>query len=233
MNFIESTTFFLRTIAFDFVNRDKNVLLKFRLVPMFHIGSETFYNEAMRLLEDCQEIFYEGRKGLKMPLYKNRFKKKAQKLGLVTQREYLKLEQLNAKLTHTDFDEAESEKQWKQLKFLEKIKFQLYPLLLWKEYGNETRQQLAKHYMSRIQELQLAYGPLEKEPGTMWNFLLFEREKILINHINKIIKNEKASNKMVGIPWGAGHMKSIARYLIDVLGFVPQNGQFLKVFDVE
>ena len=38
--------------------------------------------------------------------------------------------------------------------------------------------------------------------------------------------------KLIGILYGAGHMKTICRYLIDRLGYVPYNGNFLKVFTI-
>ena len=43
---------------------------------------------------------------------------------------------------------------------------------------------------------------------------------------------DKQKEKLTGILYGAGHMKTICRYLIDQLGYVPYNGKLLKVFTI-
>jgi len=60
-----------------------------------------------------------------------------------------------------------------------------------------------------------------------------QREQIIFQNIKKRIQTESHLDKTIGIIYGAGHMNSIARFLIDQFNYVPKNGQFLKVFDVK
>ena len=87
MNFIESTNFFVRTIMFDFINPDENIKIKFRLVPMVHIGTEAFYQQVFENLNECQEILYEGANIRGISLYTKIYKRIANRLDLVTQKE--------------------------------------------------------------------------------------------------------------------------------------------------
>jgi len=54
----------------------------------------------------------------------------------------------------------------------------------------------------------------------------------LFDRIHDKLSSEAEKNKTIGIMYGAGHMNSIARLLIDQYHYVPSDGKFLKVFDV-
>ncbi len=246
MNFIESTNFFVRTIMFDFINRDKNINLKFRLTPMIHIGSKEYYESVLDHIKSCDEIFYEGialikkeeklynkisLKNLGLTFYQ--YKVIADKLGLVTQSEYFDLNELKEKLTHSDFNPESGEEAWKNLTLKEKIKLSFIdPLKLFVFHQGITREILAKNFMTSRQEAYLAYGPIEDELGTSRNFIMNEREQLIFKNIRRRLNAEASLDKTIGIVYGAGHMKSIARYLIDNFNYVPRNGKFMKVFDI-
>jgi hypothetical protein len=231
---------------FDFKNANKDIKLKFRLAPMIHIGARSFYKTVMENIKNCDEIFYEGvalidREG---PFYKkinlknfdltfNQYKRVADKLGLVTQNECFNLNDLGVKLTHVDYDEALGEAAWRNLHLKEKIKLSLIkPLQLFILRKGISRFLLAKSFMISNQEAYLAYGPVEDEPGTSRNFVMNEREQIIFKEIRERIKKEGHIDKTIAIVYGAGHMNSIARFLIDQFRYVPFNGKFMRVFDV-
>ena len=246
MNFIESTNFFVRTIMFDFVNANPDIKLKFRLAPMIHIGSEEYYQTVFEKIKDCDEIFYEGLSLIKKEekFYKKislknfnltyrQYKTIANKLGLVTQSESFNLKELKDKLTHTDFNAKTGDDAWKELSLKEKIKLSLIsPAQLFILQQGITRERLAKFFMTSYQDAYLVFGPVEDEEGTSDNFLMNQREQIIFKNIRKRMETESDLDKTIGIIYGEGHMKSIARFLIDRYHFVPRNGQFLKVFDV-
>ena len=246
MKFLESTNFFVRVVMFDFEHRDPSVKLKFRLAPMIHIGSKEYYKNVLKHLENLDEIFYEGINLVdrRIPFYKRnifrnldltftQYKMVADKLGLVTQSEYFKLKTLNKQLTHTDFNVVSGKKSWEHLKLYEKLKLSILdPIQLFIFQLGLTREILAKHYMTGANDAYLAYGPIEDESGTATNFLMNEREQIIFNKIKTRMETEANQKKTIGIVYGAGHMKSIARYLIDQYNYVPRNGIFVKVFNV-
>lgn len=244
MKFLESTSFFLRVIIFDFKSRNKNVKLKFRLVPMFHIGTEEYYEEIAMNIKECDEIFFEGisltddklhkRLSLKnMDLTFKQYKTMANKLDLVTQSESLKLNEFADKLTHCDFDEETGGEAWGDLGFIEKLKLAfLLPIVLFVSHQGITRKRLAKRYMTSSEDAYLAYGPAEDEKGTSMNFIMNEREQIIFEQIRKRMETESNVEKTIGIVYGAGHMKKIARFLMDTFNYFPTGGTFIKVFDV-
>jgi len=233
MQFIESTNFFLRTVQFDFVNRAVAIKLRFRLVPMFHIGTADYYRMAFESLNACDEVFYEGCKLKGMYLLLKQRKRRAKKLGLVTQKDNFNYKGLKEKLIHADLDKAGSAQAWKQLSWKEKIRL----LFEWPFdsflYGRQLdRARLAKSYMTSAEESYLAYGPVHDEKGTVENIIHHQREQVLFDRIHEKLSRESEKNKTIGIMYGAGHMNNISRFLIDQYHFVPGNGKFLKVFDV-
>lgn len=240
MNFIESTNFFLRTIMFDFVNRDENIKLKFRLAPMIHIGSKEYYDTVFELIKDCDEIFYEGIKfhekpssALRFNLTFKQYETIAKKLGLVTQKE-LRMRDLKDKLTHIDYDTETIEMAWKELSWREKIKLSVVPPFeLFIHTRGITREIMAKSCMTGAEEARLAFGEREDKEGTARNFIMNKREQIIFKNISTRIETQAQQDKTIGIIYGAGHMKSIARYIIDNYNYLPRNGQFMKVFDID
>lgn len=246
MKFLESTNFFVRTVIFDFVNRKEEIKLKFKLVPMIHIGTREYYDKVLDSIKKCDEIFYEGIRIVdqKQPLHKRinlrnleltykQYKIVADKLGLVTQNGNFDLSKLGKKLTHADFDLESVEESWNELNLTERIKLNLIkPLRFFIYHQGLSREILAKHYMTSSEEAYLAYGPIEDDKGTATNFLMNEREQIIFKNVRARIESESNLDKTIGIVYGAGHMKSIARYLIDHHDYVPRNGEFVKVFNV-
>jgi len=233
MNIIEATSFFVRVTCFDFKNRDEQIKLKFRIIPMIHIGSKAYYEQALACLKECDEIIYEGVISNRTKSLTNRYLSIAKQLNLVTQNEYLKLNTLSAKLVHADYTKVTSRKAWKELKFREKFRLSyLLPMQLFYESLTLTRKKLAKQFMHSNHELYLAYGQRADEPRTMSNFMMNNREQIVFRTIDNKMESDGGKEKLIGILYGAGHMNTICRYLIDQQGFVPHNGKFLKVFTI-
>jgi len=237
MNIIEATNFFVRVTCFDFKNRNENIKLKFRIIPMIHIGSKAYYEDALAYLEECDEIIYEGvlskRPKISQSFGIDLYKKVADQLNLVTQNEYLNLQSLSTKLVHADYIEETENTAWKALKFKEKILLRLImPVQSYYDSWTLTRKKLAKRFMHSYEELYLAYGQREDEPRTVSNYLMHAREQIIFRTIDKKMDKGANEEKLIGILYGAGHMKTICRYLIDKLGYVPHNGNFLKVFTI-
>lgn len=234
MKFLESTHFFVRTVLFDFENRDQQIKLKFRLIPMLHIGSIEYYQQVRKVLEACDEILYESAHLKTIRLITRQYKRMAKKLNLVTQSGHMSLSGLEAKLEHADFNKKSGNQAWKELRPKEKLKLALVePARLFIQSRSLTREILAKKMMTSAEENYLVYGPVPDEKGTVENLLLNAREQIIFKHIRHKMSGDLSTEKVIGIIYGAGHMKKIARYLIDKHGYVPRSGAFLKVFDID
>lgn len=149
MNIIEASNFYLRVTGFDFKNRDEGIKLKFRIIPMIHIGTKEYYEEVYSYLKDCDEIIYEGIKADKIRSTASRYKAVAEQLNLVTQSEYLNISNLPAKLIHADFTMESESTEWHRLKLCEKLKLSIIlPFYLWYESMTLNRKQLVKQCKS-------------------------------------------------------------------------------------
>lgn len=233
MNVIEATDFYLRVIKLDFVSRDSEIQLRFRIVPVCHIGSEKFYKGVFDQLNACDEVIFEGLAYKKATRITRYYANMARKLDLVLQREALCMRNLKPKLIHADFDRHKGAEEWEKLRFTEKVKFRyIYPArMLWRS-REMTRRKLVKEFMASSEEAWLAYGPLENEPGSMWNYIIAARDEVLLNVVKNKIKKDGRENKRVGIVYGAAHMKPVIRLLIDQFKYVPEHPEFLEVFEV-
>jgi len=58
MEFIESTSFFVRSVLYDLVHPSEEIKLRFRLIPMIHIGSKNYYQEILSHLNECDQVVY-------------------------------------------------------------------------------------------------------------------------------------------------------------------------------
>ncbi|MEL6925092.1 MAG: hypothetical protein AAFO94_13670, partial [Bacteroidota bacterium] len=231
MIFLESTHFFVRTVAFEFVNRDPAVRLRFRLMPMIHVGSAQYYEQVFDYLNECDEVLYEGVRSKKRSFSSYYFKWVAKRLGLVSQTEALPLRKLKGRLIHADYSQKENEQQIALLSTKERLYMRMvlpFRRILDLRESIQSRAMLAKCFMTSAEDAYRAYGPVRDEPGTYENYLLHQREQIVFDHIRQKMRTETALPKLVGIIYGAGHMDAIARYLIDQYHFVPAEGRFFR-----
>lgn len=200
---------------------------------MVHIGMKEYYDGVFKNLSECDEILYEGANIPSISLFSNEYEKIAKKLELETQSNAFNYRGLRKKLIHADYNKESGKTAWKELSLQEKFIFAvLKPLLLRIQYRKVTRKLIAKSFMTSNEEIRLAYGPLPDEKGSAENLLMRSRENIVIDIIQKKLKSERHQDKLIGIMYGAGHMKFISSFLTVKNGFVPQNGKFIKVFDV-
>jgi hypothetical protein len=235
MTFIETTSFFLRVMKFDFQSRKDTVNLKFRLIPMFHIGSEDYYQEVMKLVNECDELIYEGMKIQQIKALTNQYKKVAKKLDLVVQFDGLKKTPINKniKLIHADYNESSGQEAWKTMRFTERLKFKyIRPIQLVILSKIITRKWLADNNLHSNQKIRLAYSKSDTQ-GTSEYFIMKTRDDIVIQTIQNKYNKESKEDKLVGVMYGAEHMKKISRFLIDELDYIGNNGTFIKVFDID
>ena len=233
MEFLESTSFFVRITIYDYCHSESSTKLKFRLIPMIHIGEQKFYDKIKEKILECDELIYEGIGGKRTKFINGR-KKLSEELGLVMQNDALKLRELELKITHGDFTAEEAKSEWKEVKLSERLKDRIVdPLRLYFMSSKMSRKKLAKFFMKSYAENHLAYGPSFDEKGTTENFYCARREKKVFEIIKQRMSIEKNHEKVIGILYGAGHMDRFSRKLIDNYGYHVCNGQFVKVFNVE
>lgn len=233
MNFLESTNFFVRVTVYDYHHHLKSIRLKFRLIPMVHVGEQKFYDSVKEKILECDELIYEGIEERKKMDFLNTRNTLCENLGLVTQNVGLKLKDYEGKLTHGDYTKEEAEAAWKEVKWKEKITEKLTnPIERYFVYRKLTRRKLGKYFMQSYRDNHLTYGPSFDETGTSENFYMAGREQKVLDLILERIALESRKDKLIGIIYGARHMNRISRNLIDKRGYHVRSGVFLKVFDI-
>jgi len=253
MIFLESSDFYLRVVVFDFINTKQYPNLTFRLIPTVHVGTEEFYSAVIEEINSCDELLMEGIEMEPPKEYTSNEEQEdyeeeeyqdpaselgsyhhlAAKLGLTTEHKMVRLELLTPKLLHADMNYEQSSKAVSKLRFTEKIKFNLFPLLLRTVTLFTNRQKIAKSFRKSVELSARKLNPwTDDEEGSLGNFFLNSRDKIVIKILKKKLKDNPEQKLTVGILYGAAHMTQISRFLIDKKGFVALNGRYLKVFDV-
>lgn len=233
MKFLESTDFFLRVTVYDFCHRIASIKLKFRLIPMFHIGEQQFYDSVKEKILECDELIYEGIQGKKDAVLYNSRRMLCKKLDLVMENDALKLKGEKIKLTHGDYTKEEAEAAWAKVSLKEKMTDKITdPIQRYAIFRKMTRKKLGKYFMQSYADNFLTFGPRFDEPETTENYYMAGREQKVFDLILERIALESREDKIIGILYGAGHMHRISRNLIDKRGFHAYQGTFLNVFDI-
>lgn len=233
MEFYESTSFGMRVTIYDFVNQNKDIGMKFKLIPMCHIGSESFYATVEDCLHQSDLILYEGSKFKSWKLPIDNFKITAKKLGLVTQFSSLRMKQFKEKLIHADFDQITGKREWSKLSFLEKLKYNvIIPIWIYLQDFNITREKLVKNCMRSVREQELVYNFILDKKGKISDYVGKSRNQIVFEKIKELFNERMFGNLNVSIIYGADHMKPISRLLIDKLNYNVVKGKFLEIFKV-
>jgi len=63
------------------------------------------------------------------------------------------------------------------------------------------------------------------------SLIIDERDRILIEHIARL-DNQQQEAKLIGIVYGAGHMRSTMKFLMQKLNYRIAKAEWVKVFDL-
>jgi hypothetical protein len=233
MQFIEKNSFNIRAAVYRLKNSRDN--LEFLLFPMIHIGDQNYYEEVQKRLMDCQYIIYEGVKSFRGALltWSYRFTSKRKRLGLITQRDGLKLHELKSKLLHSDISQSEFDKSWSQLPLKLRLLlifvvpfFSLYLFLF------ATRSFIAKNLCledlptrDEIIHSDDDFDKLDKLLGT-------KRDKIIMNCIEQEYLSKKKMDVQIGVIYGAKHIVPIIKFLMAKYGFKVVKAEWITVFNI-
>jgi len=229
MNFYESTHFGLRVTLYDLTSSvERNI--KIRLIPMVHIGEKEYYKEVENKLMASDIILYEGFKMKNNRLRIENRKILAKRLGLVTQAKF-NLKQFKDKLVHADFDPETAKEKWNKLPLIDRIKTNLFfPIYLYFQDRTLTRIKFVKYFMKSNEDIEMSEGPMFDKKERLKKYFHYERDQILFKKIDKTIEQNRTKGNLISIVYGAGHMKSIFRYLSKKYEYKAISGEFIDVF---
>lgn len=232
MQFIEKNSFHVRSAVY-LLKKDGSAL-EFLLFPMVHVGSPEFYDEISRRLASCDLILAEGVKSRRVNLLtlSYRIVRHIRRMELVTQQDGMRIESFRAKILNTDIDGAAFDERWSSLPiFLRAQLLVLLPVYVVYLFLFGTRETLAENIalddLPSSEESLLADEDFE----LLDSLIIDERDRILIEHVARL-EDQQNEARQIGIVYGAGHMRSTIRFLMQKLNYRIAKAEWVKVFDL-
>jgi hypothetical protein len=232
MQFIEKNSFNVRSAVYC-LRKDRSAL-EFLIFPMIHVGSSEFYAEISRRLASCDLILVEGVKSRRGNLItlSYRIVKHIRRMELVTQQDGMRVDAFRAKILNADIDGGAFDERWSSLPITLRVYLLvLVPIFVVYLFLCGTRETLADNIalddLPSPEEILLEdedFEPLD-------SLIVDERDRILIRHIAEL-ENQQKEAKRIGIVYGARHMRSVTRFLMQSLNYRVAKAEWVKVFDL-
>ena len=209
--------------------------LEFLLFPMIHVGSREFYDEVCRRLAECDLILAEGVNSRKAHLLtlSYRIVKKIRRMDLVTQRDGMKVSGFLDKIINSDMDGRAFDERWSALPLgLRAQLFLFLPICVVNLFLFGARETLAENMaledLPSSKEILFQDESFEK----LDTLLLDERDRLLITHVQKLYDSHRQDRKIVGVVYGARHMRNVIRFLLGRLNYKVAKAEWVTVFDL-
>src|SRR5215470_12011800 len=184
---------------------------------MIHVGSKEFYDEVSRRLAACDLILAEGVNSRKVDLLTLSYRvvKKIRRMDLVTQRDGMKISGFRDKIINSDMKGSEFDERWSSLPLgLRAQLFLFLPIYVVNLFLFGTRESLAENIaledLPSSDEILLQDESFEE----LDMLLLDERDRQLITNLKKLHDSRGQDKKIVGVVYGAMHMRNAIRFLL-------------------
>lgn len=233
MQFIEKNSLNVRSAVYHLKHDDSG--LEFLLFPMVHVGSKEFYDEVSRRLAACDLILAEGvnsKKGNLLTL-SYRIVKKIRRMNLVTQQEGMNVSGFRERIVNTDMEGRAFDAHWSALPL--SLRAQLFffiPIYVVYLLLFGTRETLADNIA--IEDLPSSDEILFQDESfdELDSLLIDERDRRLIDSIGKLHGSYGQDKKIVGVVYGAMHMRNVTSFLLCKLNYRVTKAEWVTVFDL-
>ncbi|HEY0324083.1 MAG TPA: hypothetical protein VGC66_24260 [Pyrinomonadaceae bacterium] len=233
MQFIEKNSFNVRSAIYRLKKEDDG--LEFILFPMIHVGSKEFYGEVSQRLAECDLILAEGVESKKANLLTRSYRivKKIRRMDLVTQQEGMKVSSFREKIVNADMEGHAFDEGWSSLPLSLKVQiFFLMPAYVIYLFLFGTRETIAENIaledLPSSQEILFQDDNFDKLDA----LLIDERDRRLILNIEGLQQSNGKDKKIVGIVYGATHMRNVASFLLHKLNYKVAKAEWVTVFDL-
>ena len=233
MQFIEKNSFNVRSAVYTLRKRGSG--LEFLLFPMVHIGSRDYYSLVRDRLSKCDLILAEGvnSKRGRLLTYSYRVVRRIKRMDLATQQEALSLAGLKGKVVNADMSGQSFDKSWSRFPLRMRVSILLLlPAYIIYLLMFGTRDLIAEH-MS-LEDLPSRDEVLNEDETSIRldGLLVDERDKILLDRITRLDEAAAGESKIVGVLFGAFHMRRVSALLRRQLGYTIVDSEWITVFDL-
>ncbi len=233
MQFIEKNSFNVRSAIYHLKKDGSGT--EYLLFPMIHVGTKEYYDEVSDRLKSCDLILIEGvqskRAGLLTLSY--RIVSKIKRMDLVTQQEGMKIANLRSKIFNSDMTGEVFDQRWDSLPLVLRLQLVFYiPIFVVYLFLFGTREIIAEHLA--FEDLPSSEEILNQDDNydKLDMLLIDERDRQLIQNIEKINSTATQDKQVVGIVYGAHHMRNVVNYLSNKLNYKVVNADWVTVFDL-
>ena len=215
MQFIENSIAGVRAAFLKF--RSREAQCTYTLLPMIHIGEQSFYDEVLRELERHDLILYESADhSLAKGLTRDYDKVAAsRRIKLVTQRAALTgATQLQGKWVHLDASAEDLSNWWRALPLWQRILIRpvRWGVFFWLRHFGD-RMTLASRLTTA--DLRTSQEILDHEDGPSIDWLISEqRDKSIVARLEKFHATVADKPLSIAILFGAAHSRAIVHHLM-------------------
>jgi pheromone shutdown protein TraB len=199
---------------------------------MIHIGSSDYYAQVRTRLKRCDLILFEGVRTLsgQMLTLAYRLIARRNRLNLVVQNVALPLKGLAPRLICADVSSGEFEENWANIPSHLRLALLLgAPIFGAYQYLTATRESIGRHLSTEDVQTHEDTQLREHKPE-FHKALLDSRDAKLTAAVEAVLADPKPP-AVVGIIYGAGHMRSVTDLLMNQYRFRVAHAEWLTVFD--
>jgi hypothetical protein len=233
MQFIEKNSFNVRSAVYRFKKSGSGI--EFLIFPMIHVGSPEFYQEISRRLSSCDLILAEGVKSRRAYLItlSYRIVKHIRRIDLVTQQDGMRVENFREKIVNADMDGSAFDERWSSLPVSLRVQlFIIIPVFVVYLFLFGTREMLANNIA--LDDLPSSEEIISEDENfeQLDSLIIDERDRKLIEHIARLEDHQTKDSQLVGIVYGARHMRTAIPFLMQKLHYRVVKAEWVKVFDL-
>ncbi len=162
-----------------------------------------------------------------------RIVKKIKRMDLVTQQDGLNLSHLRDRISHADMKGRAFDERWSSLPLLFRAQlFLLIPVYVVYLILVGTRETLAHNIA--VEDLPSSEEVLYENDGfeKLDSLIIDERDRSLIAKIKGIHDSNGKSRQIVGVVYGAMHMRNLMTFLLGSLNYRVSKAEWVTVFDL-
>ena len=205
--------------------------MEFHLFPMIHIGSAAFYGDVRQRIDRCDVVLFEGVRSFAARVLTASYTlaARSKRLGLVTQRDALRVSDMKGRLIHADSPTSEFESGWATVPWHWRVAAMacapVYGMWLRLTASRETiGRGLHTEDLETRKDIERFEGLPEFESA-----IATKRDARLIEAITGLIEQPR-SHTNAAVLYGAAHMRVVTRLLTDKYGYRVVEAEWLDVF---
>lgn len=232
LQLVESNLFGLRAACYRLGHATSTV--EFVVCPMIHIGTQAYYDSVRAVLDECDEVIFEGLRSFRTRLItaSYRWLTHRRRLALVTQSQALRMDQLSARLVHADVSGSEFADDWRQIAWHHRLALltaaPAYGLWL---YLTATRASIGKR--QGVDDLRSRNDILRDELVPGFDAAIFDRRDERLIAAIEAARARSGSGRKVAIVYGAAHMRAALEHLMSRHGYRVADSRWLTVMDYD